>query len=568
MASTIREWFSNCVKSNPDGISVIYGDRRITWKELNDRVNRLSNALWDLGVRKGDKVTFMFHDSPEFLESNYAIQKIGAIPVPMNFRFVSKDIEYQANHSDSTIFIFEDIWWNEVNHARPKLPKVKHFICSGKKILRDTLDYEELMGKCPPTEPPKVEIADDDPQVMIYTGGTTGYPKGVILTHDNHRRMVAGLFGNLPDLLTQVTLSPETISNLSNLFPVPGIAEMLGGGQPPPALKQLSSMMYDLVGTSTFLRLMKKVQIRVLWPGLPLFHEASYPQIAMHTLQGITLVLHRSIHYDPKEIMELVEKEKPIILGNGPTTWKRLVEFPEIDNYDKSSVLIMITGSAVAHAELKKKMLTKFKGAVIVDVFGQTEMSPGTTVRVDADIDKIADRSVGIPIVETRIVNDKGDDVKRGAVGEIIYRGPTIMKGYYKDEQKTKEVIKDGWFYSGDLGWFDEKGEVHVVERKAECINSGGEKIYPNEVEEVILQNPKVDETCVIGVPDTEWGEFIRAVVKLNEGETATEEEIIDWCRGKITGYKRPKSVVFVNSLPHTPVGKVLRKQIREMYVK
>jgi acyl-CoA synthetase (AMP-forming)/AMP-acid ligase II len=142
------------------------------------------------------------------------------------------------------------------------------------------------------------------------------------------------------------------------------------------------------------------------------------------------------------------------------------------------------------------------------------------------------------------------------------------MKGYFKEEEKTRDVIKDGWFYSGDLGYFDEKGEVHVAERKAECISSGGEKIYPQEVEEVLLSNPKVEEVCVIGVPDPEWGESVRVVVKLKEGETATPQEIMDWCRGKVTGYKRPKSVVFVDSLPLTPVGKVLRRVVKEKYGK
>jgi acyl-CoA synthetase (AMP-forming)/AMP-acid ligase II len=230
-------------------------------------------------------------------------------------------------------------------------------------------------------------------------------------------------------------------------------------------------------------------------------------------------------------------------------------------------------GSGITPAERKKEIFEKFPNSIAtVDVFGQTEMTPDCIFKVDSGVDTLKDRSVGKPIrgVETRILNEEGEEIKNpGEIGEIVYRGPTVMKEYYKDEDKTREAFtKDGWFYSGDLGYFDEDGDYFIVDRKKECINTGGEKVYPHEIEEILETNPKVRYACIIGVPDPTWGQAVRAVIELRKGESATEEEIIDFCRDKMTGFKRPKSVVFADSLPLTPVEKVLRRKVVEKYGK
>jgi acyl-CoA synthetase (AMP-forming)/AMP-acid ligase II len=203
---------------------------------------------------------------------------------------------------------------------------------------------------------------------------------------------------------------------------------------------------------------------------------------------------------------------------------------------------------------------------MIVDVFGQTEMTPATSFRVDIEEDKIQDRSVGRSIVDVRVVDENGNDLPPGEVGEILYRSSTVMKGYYKDEEKTREVMQDGWFKSGDLGFLDENGEIRVADRKKECINTGGEKVFPLEVEEVIAMHPKVEDVCVIGVPDEEWGSTVRAVIQLKGVEEVDPKEIIDFCRGELAGYKIPRSVSFVEELPRSPVGKMLREKVREKY--
>jgi acyl-CoA synthetase (AMP-forming)/AMP-acid ligase II len=306
---------------------------------------------------------------------------------------------------------------------------------------------------------------------------------------------------------------------------------------------------------------------RAMFPSMPFFHDASYANLVMGSLAGnICFVLPESISFDPAVVLELVERERITNMSNVPTGWQKLVSFPGASNYGLSSLQIAVTGGGACSATLKKQILALFPNCVVMDAFGQTEMTPVTSFRLDADPDRIEDHLVGKAIVEARVVDENGNDVAPGQIGEIIYRSSTVMKGYYKDEEKTHEVMTDGWFKSGDLGYFDEAGEIRTVDRKKECINTGGEKVFPLEVEEILRNHPKVEDVCVIGVPDPEWGSGIRAVVALKKGEAAEPSEIIGFCRGQMAGYKIPRSVVFVDELPRSPVGKMLRQQVRDLY--
>jgi len=282
----------------------------------------------------------------------------------------------------------------------------------------------------------------------------------------------------------------------------------------------------------------------------------------------LRFILREGIHFDPAEVLATIERERPMVILLVPTQWNMLLDFPDLERYDRSSLLVAMTGAGANPAHRKRQILEKFPNALVIDVFGQTEMTPDTALRIDASVETIKNRSVGKPLsgIETRIVDEKGVDVQPGRVGEILYRSGTIMKGYYGEEQKTSEVIRDGWFHSGDLGYLDADGEIIVVDRKNECINTGAEKVFPHEVEEIIANHEEVDSVCVIGVPDKTWGNVVRAVIVLKDGAQATEDEIISWCRDKMTGFKRPRQVVFADTLPVSPVGKVLRKQVKELY--
>jgi acyl-CoA synthetase (AMP-forming)/AMP-acid ligase II len=562
---------------NPRGGSIYYGtDKKETWKELNDRVNSLANALSDLGVKKGDKGIVMFHNCPEFVESVCALQKIGAIPSLMNYRFVQREIEYQTNHSDSKVFLTEDTWLENVRKARPNMPKVENYIVSGES--GEFLNYEETVREYPSREP-GVEVSWEDICVLPYTGGTTGLPKGVVHTYDEFPPHLEGVLGAMLGSISSLRLPKLKI-------PIPFgslIAEIVGSDFTNGLIHRpiIEKILADPILSKIVMRILPLIRGRLPFLELPflcpppIFHMATFGVIqeSLWIQTGIApLVFPKNPRFDPGEVLEIIDKVKPSWMWLVPAMWYRLLEDPDIDRYDKSSLFSVATGAGICPGELKKRILEKFPNTLMMDAFGQTEMAPIATMRFDSSVqvEKIRDRSVGMPLstVEAKIVDDEGNVIaKPGGVGEILYKSPTVMKEYYKDVEKTSEVFtKDGWFRSGDLGYLDEVGELKVVDRKSETINVGGEKVYPHEIEEILESNPKVLYACLLGVPDEAYGKIPIALIELREGEEATEEEIIDFCRDKMVGFKRPRYCVFVDEFPLNPVGKVLRREGEERY--
>jgi acyl-CoA synthetase (AMP-forming)/AMP-acid ligase II len=562
-------------KYNPNGKAIIYGERKVTWKELNNRVNRFANALVSLGIKKGDHAIIFFHDCPEFIEISYALLKIGAVPVPMNFRFVAREIEYQTNQSDSVIFFCEDLYMEQILKALPNCKKIRTVICAKRGVeplLKGMLDYEELMDRHLPTEPPPV-TTEDDICAIFYTGGTTGMPKGVVLTYRNFWNLTGSVFG---DLLGRVASDPKANFGrlIGTLIPLPGMEKVINALMTPRYVrsflaKSIPRILPKTAGTITGPLLNRFTGGFSMFLNMPLFHIANFQVLIIGPILGLArFILRPGISFDPREALEIIEKEKPMLVTCVPTQWKKILDYPDLHKFNKKSVLLTLTGTGINPAQQKKRMLREFPNAMVVDVFGQTEMTPDTSIRLDTSEESIKDRCVGKPLagVEIRIVDEKGRDTAPGEAGEILYRSGTIMKEYYGDIERTAQVIKDGWFHSGDLGYLDKDGEIIVIDRKNETISTGGEKVYPREVEEILESHPKVEHACVIGVPDETWGSIVRAILVLHEGYTDTQEEIIDWCRDKMTGFKRPKSVIIVDSLPLSPVGKVMRAQIKEKY--
>jgi acyl-CoA synthetase (AMP-forming)/AMP-acid ligase II len=569
--------FISCAEHNPSGEVVLFGARRITWGELTPRIFRVANALLELGVNRGETVAFMFHNTPEFLEINFGIQAAGAVPVPMNYRFTPPEIEHQANHCDARVFLYDSPWAEAVEAAAPKLTRIKHLIRRGESGLDHALDYEQLLGAAKGSDP-AVRTDWEDVAVMIYTGGTTGFPKGVMLTYDAHREMFSTLFSSVIVRALTLDVAPNRYGRIVEALPV-----SVGGWIVPalrirtvrsllkrPAVRTfLRRKVYETLSDPAIAKKGYKNSTKSMYPSLPFFHDAGYASLMMGILSGSTVfVLPDSVRFDPDLILRLVQDEQIKTMANVPTGWKRLVSVAEAGFYDLSSLRLVTTGGGLCPAPLKRQILELFPNAMLLDAFGQTEMTPITSFRLDVEADRIQDRSVGKSIVEVAVVDNSGREVPRGKVGEILYRSNTVMKGYYKDAEKTGEVLKDGWFRSGDLGFLDENGELRFLDRKKESINTGGEKVFPLEVEEVIARHPKVDNVCVIGVPDEEWGSTVRAVVVLKPGEPMEASEVIEFCRSELAGYKIPRSVVFVDELPVSPAGKLLRQQIRELYGK
>jgi acyl-CoA synthetase (AMP-forming)/AMP-acid ligase II len=505
------------VRKSPDKEALVYGKTRLTYKQFNARINRSAHALLDIGIKKGSKVAILAFNCNQFLEAYYALGKIGGVAVPLNFRLHPEELTYMANHSDAEAFIVGEAFVGDVKGMKKDLPKVRKYIAIADKPVKGMLNYENWISKFPDDEP-LVLIDEDDPLFIMYTAGTTGRPKGAVITHKNE--VVMWMLGGW-----YVFAEPNLFNNYK--------------------LRDFKSFAVP-----------------------PIFHLAAFGFCQFNFFGGTTVVLPKEV-FDPAEVMRTIEEEKINAIVMIPAMANFLFLLPDLDKYDTSSLQIWLSGGAILPTETRRLIQQYFPSVRLIDLFGQTEMSPLVTGLLTSE-SKGRETSVGrvLPFIEMRIVDDNDNDVPVGTIGEAIYRGPTVMKEYYKDPKATAEAMRGGWFHSGDLVRRDADGYIYVVERKKDMIISGGENIYPAEIEEVLYQHPKILECAVIGAFDEKWGESVKAVVVCKPGEQLSEQEVIDYCKNHLASYKKPRSVDFVDSLPHSAIGKVLKRVLREQYGK
>jgi fatty-acyl-CoA synthase len=506
----IGEVLTRWAKIMPDAEAIVFKDRRVTYGEFNQRVNRLANALQAMGVQKGDKISVLFINSIEMVECYVATCKVGAVVVALNFRLVGREISYQVDQSDSKFFIYDRMFQETLDSIADQLPKVQHYICSGPNKKDETRsnkthDYVKLLTESS-SEEPDILVSDDDPVFILYTSGTTGKPKGAVLTHKN------------------------VVMEIVN-FTID--AELRRGD-------------------------------RSVVTG-PMFHVAGMLQFFVFLfLGGTSIVIDQ---FDPENLLKLIETEKATVAQIIPSMWIILLTLPNIGDYDTSTLRSTIAGAAVLPVEVMEQALKQFPGLEIYNLFGQTETTGAMTMLHPRDSFR-KKGSVGKRMInsQARIVDDQDKDVPIGEVGEIIYKGPTVLKEYYNNHEATAEAMKGGWFHSGDLVREDEEGYIYVVDRKKDMIISGGENIYPAEIEEVLFANSKVLEVAVIGVPDPRWGESVKAIVVPKKGESLNEEEIIEHCKKYLASYKKPKIVEISKALPRNAAGKVLKYELRRQF--
>ena len=510
---TIGDLIKYSAKYYPERIATIYKDVRLTYKELNDRVNRVSNGLLRQGVHKGDHVGIICHTSHYFQEIFYGIAKIGAVATTINWRLAPRESEYIIDDADVSVLFVSDKYWITVAAVKSKLTKVKKFIIIGDPV-EGTTNYDEFIRNSS-TEEIDIDIARDDAVWQLYTSGTTGRPKGVLLTH---RSILADTEHNI-------------IGNKLN------------------------------VDNATWLS------------PLPMFHVAS-KNIFMAAYVHAAIVLMDN--FDVKSVCETIEKEKCThLLTIAPTMWQSIMDYPDIDKYDLSSLKFGSYSTAPMPMVTIKRLKEKFPCITFFATYGLTEAGSSLTIlptdqNVTEGPDYLRKRmgSLGRPMygVDVRIVDEDGQDCPPGVVGEIIGRGDNIMKGYWKLPEETSNTIKDGWLYTSDMGYWDEYGYIYMTDRKKDLIISGGENIVPKEVEDVIREMKSVIDVAVIGVPDDKWGEAVKAVVIRENDAELTEQDVINYCVKHIAGYKKPKSVDFVTEFPRSAVGKILKKDIRAKY--
>jgi len=510
----IGEMMARNARKFPDTEAMVYGDTRLTYKQFNARINQLAHALLDIGIKKGSTVAILSFNCNQFMEAYYAIGKIGAVAAPLNFRLHPEELTYIVDHAEAEAFIVGEPFIDTVRGIQKDLPQVKHYISISEQPVEGMLHFESWIAKYPDDEP-LILVDEDDPLFIMYTAGTTGRPKGAVLTHKNE--MVMWM------LASSFVLAEPDLGDIWNYkaFAAP-----------------------------------------------PIFHLAAFGYSQFMFFIGATVVLPTEV-FNPVQIMETIEKEKINTILLVPAMAFFLLMVPDIDKYDTSSLRIWASGAAILPTETRKQIYKHFHNVKIFDLFGQTEMSPVVCALAPSESEG-REASVGraLPFIEIRIVDDNDNDVPVGQIGEAVYRGPTVMKEYYKNPEATAEAMRNGWFHSGDLLRRDEEGYFYVVDRKKDMIISGAENVYPAEIEEVLFQHPKVLECAVIGVYDEEWGESIKAVVVCKQGEELSEEDVINHCKQHLASYKKPKSVDFMDALPRNPAGKVLKTSLREKYGK
>ncbi|MCP4757352.1 MAG: long-chain fatty acid--CoA ligase [Proteobacteria bacterium] len=486
--------------------AVLFEDARATYAQLDDAVNRRANALLQLGIGKGDHVGTLFSNCMEAIETFFAVWRIGAVLVPLNFRLSPSELAFVAKHSDLSSIVFLEHFAETVRTLRPDVPQVERFLYVGERSPSDFIDLETAVSESSSTAT-VVAVTGNDHATIIYTAGTTGIPKGVMATHGNWMWSVVNMVSSFP-------VSSE--------------------------IKSLTVY--------------------------PFFHAAAFANLLSGLFMGAALFVAKA--FDPQRILELIQEEGIGRLGNPPTVYNMILQVPGIDQYDLSSVRYLMSGSEVMPDEVRNKLKKVFPGAGIFDNYGMTETCGFQTSR-SAEYTESKPYSVGLPAIalNLRLVDQQGLAVPAGEIGEITVRGPNVMKGYYRNPEKTAEAIRDGWLYTSDLGRLDKDGFLTIVERKNHMIISGGENIYPKEVEDVLYRHSKVGEAAVFGLPDTNWGEKVCAAVVLNPGESAEEEEIVRFCQDNLAGFKKPKRVIFMDALPRSPIGKVLRSVLKKRFM-
>ncbi len=501
----------------PDKEAIVFEGKRFTYSQLNERSNRLGNALLSLGLKKGNPVAMMQVNTNHCVESYFAVAKAGGIYVPLNFRAKGSELTYMINTAEATTVLVGDRYLDLIESIKNSIPTVKNFI-SLDKPHPGMLYYEDLIKKSSPDEVVS-DISDSDTTILMYTAGTTGFPKGVMLTHNSFSIYV----------LENVTpADPET--NEKNILTV------------------------------------------------PLYHVAGTQAMMAAIYGGRTLVMQRQ--FEAKQWMDLVQQEGVSRAMMVPTMLKLLMDNPEFSKHDLSSLKVITYGAAPMPLDIIKKAVEVFPGVGFINAFGQTEtastvtmLSPedhvitGTPEQREKKLKRLS--SIGKPMsdIEMKVIDDDGKDLQANEIGEIVARGPRVMAGYWKDQEKTKKTIdKNGWVHTGDMGYRDEEGYYFLSGRTTDMIKRGGELISPEEVEHVLQEHPKVDDIAVVGVPDEEWGEVPICVCVLKKGETCTAGELMEYCRANLASYKRPRAVVFCDELPRNQMGKVLKKNLRDQY--
>ncbi len=491
----------------PDTPAIIFQDQRITYAQLRDRCWRLSNALMSV-TEPGDRVAILAENCPEYVDCYYGAPGAGLALTLLNYRLAPKELAYIIGDSEPRILVVEAKYLPAIRQIRHLIPSVERILLIDGEA-EDAGSYAAFRDAGAAVEPGR-RPQESDLCWLLYTSGTTGLPKGAMLTH---RNLLAGI---------------------------------------------LNSMTAWESGTE-----------EVCMFTFPMFHVAGYV-MPMHHLRAFPLVLLRS--FDPPTLLANVERYGVTNTAMAPTMVAMLLENPETDRYDLSSLRRLGYGAAAMPGEVLRRARARWPGIAFSTGFGMTELSGNVMTMGRADHDRAAEegleilRSVGrqMPLARVRVIDESGVDAPPGVAGEILVKGDQVLSGYWRNPQATAAAFTDGWFHTGDVGRWDGDGYLYIVDRKKDMILTGGENVYPREVEEALYRHPAVVEAAVIGAPDPKWGEKVVAVICVRDGHAVTGADLVAFCREEIAGYKKPRHVVFIDVLPKNASGKVLKRELRD----
>lgn len=502
------------LKRYKDRVAYKFGDQEFTYRQVESCVNKLANGFLSLGLQKGDRIVMMTTNRIEYVFADFAAAKTGLVKVPLDVMLSSRDIEYRIKDSEAKAVLLDEFFYSKAGLFFKDYDFVKHVICvtDKKEILsQGVLSYYELMESSPSSNP-DVGVEPDDLIAIMYTGGTTGLSKGVMHTHKSYLSIVYSQFVENDVGEDEVVLISAPLPHATgfNLLPA-----LMKGGR--------------IVVTSGF---------------------------------------------DPEKFFKLVQEEKVTWTFMVPTMIYTLLDHPKRREYDLSSLKTILFGAAPIFPRRYEEAI-KEMGPIFMQGWAQMEIATQGTIFPKK---KVADaiknqqkeklKSCGLPVIITqlRIVDENNKDMGTGAVGELIVKGPHMMKGYWRKEEETKRTIVDGWIRTGDLGYMDDDGFIYLVDRKKDMIITGGMNVFSVEVESVLSQHPAVAETIVVGIPDEKWGEMVLGIVVKAPGKEISESELLAYCRDKLAAYQRPKRIEFYDSLPRTVYGKLDKKAVKKKY--
>ncbi|MBN1664175.1 MAG: long-chain-fatty-acid--CoA ligase [Deltaproteobacteria bacterium] len=496
----------------PDREILVSPEKRLTGKDVLDRAFRLANAFLDLGLKKGDRIGVLLTNSHQSVESFCGIMCAGMARVPLNMRNSAREHLYILNNSGASAVMVGPEYTKTIGSILSEAESLKYAVCVSGEPLKPMLSYEDLIAGASPREP-DVSMGDDDIFRLSYTSGTTGVPKGVV----QHNRAAMTSFHNV--LIDGLDIKKDDVVALTS----------------------------------------------------PVTH-ASGAMILPHFIRGAKVVILPG--FDAKQLLQTVEKERVTTLYLVPTTIVMLLNDPDLKKYDLSSVKSIRYGASPIAPDVLKQAIETF-GNVFLQGYGLTEGSMPLTLLTKEDhmmdgsekkLKRLASVGREVTVAKVRIMGDDGQLLPPGEIGEIVAQSDQVMREYWNNPEATAEAFQGGWLHTRDMGYMDEDGYVFLVDRKGDMIVTGGFNVYPKEVEDVLYMHPAVLEAAVFGVPDAKWGETVKAAVALKKGMTATEDEIIEFSKKHLAGYKKPTSVDFIDALPKNDNGKILRKDLKAPY--